>query len=369
MTTISEPVSVEGKAFHPVLFWAGVGIFWYLVVIYSMSQWITTGSATFVDPGVDIPSKEMVFWIVSFDIMGPIMALWVTWKFAIKPKLKTGRFSSDGILLFAFFLMFWQDPMLAYNSPWFLYNSLHFNLGNWVEFVPGGISPYTRYVSEPLLTWSTGYIFFMMWPVLFICWCMRRWKIRRPDTGTFGLVCVAFLAGISFDLVMEYVYLHTGGYNYAGSIRDWSLFGGEMWQFPIYDIFFWGGTWALCAVWRFFKDDKGYMFCEQGVDKLKVSEGKRTFIRFLAISGLMQSTMMFMYNMPMHYFSVNGDPFPEGYPSYLLNGMCGEGTQHACPAPSIPLSRGAEGMSVGPDLKLHNGELSSEEIYLKEITN
>ena len=365
----AHPAPLEGQEFSQVKLWAWIGAFWYVFIAYTIATWIGEGAATFVNPGDDIPAMETLIWIITMDILGPICAVWVIIRVIVMPKLKSGSFSSDGLLVMAFFFMFWQDPLLAYSAPWFLYNSLHFNLGNWVEFVPGALSPNSRFISEPLLTWSTAYIFFMFWPVMFVCWAMKKWKNYRPHAGVLSLVAAAFLAGFTFDIIMELIFLHTGGYAYIGSIQNASLFGGQIWQFPLYEIFLWGGTWGLCGAFRYFKDDKGYMFCERGVDKLQMTAGKKTFIRFLAISGLMQTIMIFWYNAPMQWFGTHGDAFPEGVPSYLMNGICGEGTQYACPAPSIPLPRGADSISVGPDLQVHFGKLPAEDVFYQEITN
>lgn len=368
-TSVAQPLPIEGEEFPVVKLWAWVGVFWLLVMTYTLGTWIATGNATPVDPGADIPAFETTRWIITLDILGPIIAGWVFWRYIINPKIRTGKLSSDGILLLVFLFMFWQDSMLVYSSPWFFYNGLHFNLGNWVEFAPGALSPNTRFLGEPLLTWTTGYIFFMMWPIVFVCWCMRKWKEHKPAAGIISLICVALAAGFSFDLIMEAVYLHTGGYAYAGSIQSISLFGGEMWHFPLYEIVAWGGTYAVCGCWRYFKDDKGHMMCEKGIDKLQTGDGSKTFIRFLAISGLMQTTMMITYNLPMQWFSTHGDAMPEGYPSYLTSGICGEGTRYACPAPSIPITRTIEGISVDPNLELRYGTLPAEKILIRDITN
>ncbi|MGV6806556.1 MAG: spirocyclase AveC family protein [bacterium] len=365
----AQPAPLEGEGFSQAKFWAWFGVFWYAVILYSLASWIGNGAATYVDPGTSIPAIETIVWIIAFDIMGPICCVWVIMRVTVIPKLKTGKFTSDGLLTIAFLLIFWQDPLLAYSTPWFFYNSLHFNLGNWVEFVPGALSPNTRFISEPLLTWSTAYVFFMLWPVMFTTWAMRKWKQLKPQAGFFTLCSVAILAGFGFDFVMEVIFLHTGGYAYPGSWENFSLFSGDLWQFPIQEILLWGGCYGIWGCLRYFKDDKGYMICERGVDKLKVSEGQRTFIRFLAISGLMQSVMIFCYNVPMQWWGSHGDTFPAGYPTYLSNGICGEGTDYACPGPMVPINRTTESMSITPELEINFGKLPKEEILLNEITN
>jgi len=42
---------------------------------------------------------------------------------------------------------------------------------------------------------------------------------------------------------------------------------------------------------------------------------------------------MLTYSVAMNYTTLFADPFPKGYPSWLLNGQCGHGTAYACSAP------------------------------------
>ncbi|GLD02435.1 hypothetical protein Mkiyose1088_43010 [Mycobacterium kiyosense] len=39
-------------------------------------------------------------------------------------------------------------------------------------------------------------------------------------------------------------------------------------------------------------------------------------------------------------FATHADPFPAGYPSYLINGMCTGGADgKTCPGPGVPMPR------------------------------
>ncbi|MGV6806550.1 MAG: spirocyclase AveC family protein [bacterium] len=365
--TSQNPHPIAGTPSRPVLAWAWVGVFWLFIIAVTFSRWIGGGHATPVDPGPDIPPVETERFIIMLDILGPLFFVWILWKIVIAPKLRTGRFSNDGLLGLACLTMFWQDPLAAYASPWFLYNSLSFNLGNWVEFVPGAIAPMTRNVAEPLLWWAMSYLFIMIWITMLGCWCMRKWKQRFPSAGFFSLLAVALAVCIPIDILMEMAALATGQYSYAGSIPEWSLHGGQMWHYPLYEVA-WGAFWAVCAVMRYYRDDKGLMFAEKGYDKLKFGDRVKTFIRFLALVGLFNSTMA-VYSIYLQVFGINSAAFPAGYPSYLLNGVCGDGTRYACPAPHIPLGRSADGISIDPRLQLHYGTIPKETLLRMEVTN
>jgi hypothetical protein len=46
---------------------------------------------------------------------------------------------------------------------------------------------------------------------------------------------------------------------------------------------------------------------------------------------------MLVYFIPIIALTPYADAVPDGYPTYLTNGMCGEGTEYACPGPNVPI--------------------------------
>jgi uncharacterized protein DUF5135 len=128
---------------------------------------------------------------------------------------------------------------------------------------------------------------------------------------------------------------------YLSTVPSLTLFPGKLYQFPLYEAFFFGGVIGFTGVVMYFKDDRGLMWAERGVDKLRIarSRGMRSLLRWLAMMGLFHSVMFLFYSLPMQLFSVNGGPFPEHVPSYLMNGICGEGTPYPCASPLTAMPR------------------------------
>jgi hypothetical protein len=120
--------------------------------------------------------------------------------------------------------------------------------------------------------------------------------------------------------------------SYLGVVPELTLAYGTIYQFPLYEAFFFGGVVGLTGVIWYFKDDKGHSLPERGVDKLEISrsKGMKTLVRFLALVGFLQTALFFFYSLPMQLFSVNAAPFPDEVPSYLRNGVCGAGTPYEC---------------------------------------
>jgi Spirocyclase AveC-like len=139
------------------------------------------------------------------------------------------------------------------------------------------------------------------------------------------------------------VLIRTGVYMYPGGIRGVSLFAGETYQFPLTEGFFFGGlgVGSLAAL-KHFKDDRGYTFVERGVERLGLSVARQTLLRFLAIFGFFHAAFLLLYGVPNQWLATHSDPFPQGYPSYLLNGMCVYGANgDQCPGPGVLMPRPA----------------------------
>ena len=60
----------------------------------------------------------------------------------------------------------------------------------------------------------------------------------------------------------------------------------------------------------------------------------QSFYRFLAMAGFV-NLMFLTYNIIMIGIAFSADPAPEGFPSWLKTGQCGEGTQYECIGPNV----------------------------------
>ncbi len=343
MTDIAHETvySIQGRKTQPIKIWAVIGVAFLVLEIYVFSMWFISGQAERIFPPADSP---VPLWLdnlaMFFDIFSPVMLIVFFYTFVYKPWKQNGYISSDGLIILAFTPMYFQDPLINYNTNWFLFNSAHFNLGVWVEQVPGALAPNAHLLPEPILTWGIAYIWNMLAITLLACWAMRITKRYRPETGSLGLLLVALVAAGIVDILMELLFVRPGLYAYAGAIRSLSLWGGETYQFPLYEMVACAFLWGICAQLRYYKDDKGFMWCERGTEELKNSRGTKTGLRLLALHGCLNVIMLVTYTLPMQTFGMHGDPFPEGYPGYLLNGLCGNGTNYECPGPHVPMPRG-----------------------------
>jgi hypothetical protein len=174
--------------------------------------------------------------------------------------------------------------------------------------------------------------------VLLTCWVMRKTKSRWPQLGTFGLIMVAFGFRLVASCIEEIGIMAMGAYTYAGSIRSLSLFAGHYYQYPIYEAVLWAALVATWAAVRYFKNDRGETVVEHGIDEIRASQKQKTGIRYLALVGILGTTML-AFNVAWMPFALNQDPWPRDITSrsYLVDGFCGSGTNYACPGPKVPI--------------------------------
>ena len=231
---------------------------------------------------------------------------------------------------------------MSYSSCTLFYNSYMVNLGTWtLGSTPGWMSPNGNNLPEPLLLIIGGYTiigYSLIFPVLAV---LSKIRERWPSVTKFQQVIIGVLCLIALDTFFESSLLRTGVYAYPYGIREITLFAGETYQFPMSEGLFYGGinigsTLALLL----YRDDKGRTFVERGIDKLRVSAFQRQWIKFLALFGYVHVAMFIGFTIPMQWFGLHSDPFPKGYPSYMVNGLCAYGPNgDQCPGPGVMMPR------------------------------
>lgn len=326
---------LEGKRSRPILWWAALGMFFAGLAIYIWTRWITSSDFESTPSGPDELNSATELWVVLFQVLSVVLALafvvWVT-----RQSIRERRLSFDAMLVIAWGALYWQDPLINYFRTQFFYNSELINFGSWVNFIPGWISPNGSNLPEPLV--FVGLIYLWLGPLsaLMAFGIMRVVKRRRPQTSVVGLLASAWVVLFVWDVVAEVIFIRTELYAYSGTIHGLSIFGGERYQFPLYESFFWPMVWVAMGALRFFRDDKGRTFLDRGIDRVKASRKQKTALRQFAIIGFANLAML-IYTLPIWWSAFHVGPTPEGYPSYLTNEMCGERTEYACSGPQVPV--------------------------------
>ncbi|HEX5659582.1 MAG TPA: spirocyclase AveC family protein [Polyangiales bacterium] len=330
---IGSTSAVLGKS-TAIHYWAAVGAFFIVLQVYIFARWI--GSEHFTPAPIgDTPQpqfQQYVMWL--FQSTVPLFMLggwaWIAWQ-----ARRDGRLPAYGLIMLGWASVYWQDPLINYVRPSFSYSSYWVNFGSWCELVPGWLSPNGSKMPEPLLFGAGAYAFFVPISALICLGWMRLAKRLVPSINTLGLIGVALVSMFVTDMLAEGTMVLTGVYSYLGVIHSLSIFDGELHQFPLYESLLGGGCAAATGSLLYFRDDKGNMLVERGLENLKRKRGNE-LLRVLAVSGFV-NIVVSTYTVLFIFLNLQLDAFPKDVPSYFLNGVCGKGTDYECPGPDVAI--------------------------------
>lgn len=345
--TTVRPISTQGRpdpvpadperSVSPVKWWALLGAAAIVIQVIAYIGWVTSSGFTpTVADASEIPTTVKV-WVWIMQIVTPVVAISFG-GYAWRKSRREGRLCFDAMIWIAWVLAYWQDPGGDFLRAQTLYNSYFLNLGSWAGHIPGFVTPNIGKLPEPLLWTGIGYAAAGVGIAMACCAAMRWAKGRWPSMGKVGLVSVALVTGAILDLLLEVLFVRTEMYQYTGAVQWLSLWGGERYQFPLYEPLLWGaGVWGVLGAVRYFVDDRGRSVVEKGADELRIPTKARTGLRLLAVVGLV-NLLFGLYNLGFAGLSLYGGPTPvEDIPDYMRNEVCGPDTGYACPSPSEPI--------------------------------
>jgi hypothetical protein len=335
------PVDVAvARPVKPVKWFAALGGLILVLEIYIYSAWISSGP-TRTPNGPDRVPTFMAVTAHAEEIFFPTAAVFMFYWFLVRPWRREHRITLDGLFIIAFSLMWWQDPLVNYSSPFVTYNTVFWGtMGSWVSKVPGWMSPNGKAFVEPPFLDGVAYPVWVFGGAVLGCLLMRKAKARWPQLGTVGLLGVCFAGLALFDIITEVSMIRLGSFSYPGAIRWLSLFPGHYYQVPIYEFVLWPLAWTAFASARYFRNDKGQTLAERGLDQIHTSPRKKTVLRFLALTGIIQGSMLVFYCIPYAFVNLHNGAWPADFNhrSYLRSELCGAGTTYACPGSKIPVN-------------------------------
>jgi hypothetical protein len=333
------------SAGRPVMWWGLIGGAFFAFALYLVIRWVSGPWFHSVSPGPIQPPTWMKAVQIAWMAIGIPLAGWFVWHFLIAPWRRNGRPTSDGLMVLACFCLVIQDPWSSYVQNWFGYNAWLPNMGSWVHGIPGWMAYGTpeHQIVEPIL-WSPFMYCYSFFTIICIgCWFMRRCATRWPGIGQIRLIAICFVFMMVIDFVLEgVVFLPLGFYTNAGG--HWAIFPQSYMKFPLHEAVLGGGMFALLSSVRYFTDDRGNTLAERGVETTKLGSFRSAGLRFLAIYGALSVIVLCAYNIPTAVFAAHSTAWPDDIQkrSYLLDGLCGAGTNRACPGPGVPITIGTE---------------------------
>jgi len=338
----------------PVKWWAAVGAVMTVFIAYCLIRWVTGPYFKSVPQGPTQVPTWMHIELTAWQIASIPAALGLLFWFVVRPWRRDRRVGVDGILVLGFALMWFQDPLSSAVNHWFVYNTSMLNMGSWTSSVPffSSFGKPGAMTSEPIVFTEGAYVYAMLIAAAFGCLSMRFAKRRFPSISTGALVVWCYLTMCVYDILLEgIIWLPLGIYEYPGG--HWKLFSSTYHPYPLNEMFTIASVFTAISCLRFFTNDKGQMWIERGIDKVKGGAGKKLALRGLAAVGAMQVIMFLGYNVPNGILSSNVQAWPKAVQerSYFTDFLCGDGTPRLCPSPSLATTR--DGVAyIGPDGKV-----------------
>ena len=336
------PATPLAKTYAPAQYWAMLGVLMFIFQAYVFGTWILGPNFMPTPTGIDpLPEWQRQYFIV-LQLGVPVIALTCLWGWVFKPLLRDGKLSLDGMIALSGSTTFFWDMCMNYTSTALIYNSHLINRGSWtLGSWPGWTSPAGNLMPEPIVVTGTGYLGLVVTQAFVMCWILRKAKERWPSMGMLSALGLIVVGLTCIDSVLEMLLIRSGVYAYPGGIREITLFAGETYQFPMSEGFLFGGlaVGAMAALWHF-KDDKGLTWAERGIERTRFTPAGQKWVRFFAIYGFIHMAFFVLYMIPNQWLSTHSDPWPAGYPSYMINNMCVYGDHHdQCPGPGISMPR------------------------------
>ncbi|GAA5171139.1 spirocyclase AveC family protein [Pseudonocardia eucalypti] len=322
-----EPDRLEGQRTAARL-WVLHGLAWFALIAYCWTMWVLSGDFTPNTLGRGLEPTWYVVLVRCVEVFfGILMSGWILWRFVLGPKIRTGRFTFDGLFFLSAWLMFFQEPWINWTVYQFQYATTFVNFGGWMAHIPGWSSPNADKIPVPLV-YGMAYLWMCGMLGYASSRYMARQRRRDPGRSVFRLITQTYALMIAIDIVMELTMTRLGLISYSMTIPSLTLFAGTDHQFPLYEPFSWAGTFVVLGCLHFFRDDRGRSLPERHIDKLRLGERARTFARFLAVLGVCQLAILGTFNIPYWLYALHTGPIPAAHieREWRNGGVCGPQT-------------------------------------------
>lgn len=310
--------------------WAALGGVLLATEAYTLARWI---HSPFFHPspvGSDPITTTALLALRSMEAIGAIGFFVALWFFLISPLINKRGLNADGKIFIAMITAYWLDPLYNFTNFVWYYNAYAFNMGSWLDFVPGASAPGMENFPEPIF--GAGCLWFLAFAVAakFGAKIYERLRIFFGTNAQLRPLLALFIIGMLFNFAFENIYIRMGVFGFASTWRPITLWAGTIHQFPLYEPPLNSVVMTCLALVRYHLDSDGAMFFEAGLSKAQVRSASRTALSILATTGFGQGLIIFAWMIPFQLIATHVDTFAP-LPSYLSAGICGSRTPRACP--------------------------------------
>lgn len=331
MTTATEvPTGTALRRPGALVFWSAFGTVTIVLAVVTWARWIASADFAAAEPGPD--RYAWLWYLRGFEVLATAAGVVMLWFWVVRPWRRDRHVPLDGKILLGMMFAYVVDPTLNVFNHSFAMNAHSVSFGSWGGLLPIGSSPRQEQFAEGLLWAPQLYMYFGLLAAMAGCAVLRVLRRRLPRASTPTLYAVLFVLFMAADCIAEVALLvYPQMYVFPGVPANFSLFAGEIYQFPLYQSVF-AAVFASMVTWlRDSRDASGRSAVERGVDQLPVSAVRRHFLSFAAVTGFCTASAL-GYFLPYGYATMTADTWIE-LPSYLAPAAyCGASGEPPCPA-------------------------------------
>jgi hypothetical protein len=338
-----DSVIVSTRQSAAIKVWATIGAFAVVMQVWVYGRFIASGPEQ-VTRFRDTSAPSYV-WAKIFEV-SEVVFLIITVTAVGRVAWRQRRLTREAMFLIGFASVLWLDPLLNYFRPGFYFSSNFINVESWTQYIPFSVAPHSNLNPTPVL-WIVGtYVGFFLPVILMVVKLMQRVKRRWPTASLPRLMAAGYLVALPMDLALELSALRTGTFAYPSGWRNFAIWGGETYQFPLLEAIAAPMFWVSVAAMIYSSSQRRAARRDVVLDLMPIEYGaehiasprRATLARLLAVIGF--SNVMFLV-LPMglpQLGIIDTDPFPTNYAPDLHNGWCGDNGEPygPCPGPGVP---------------------------------
>jgi hypothetical protein len=321
--------STRARSWRLQHYLACLGIVFLIWETWTLVAWLADGPRQITE----FRDRSSASWYAArfYEALAVVLAIGVGAS-VIRGCRRAGKLTFDALFVIAAALTYWQDPMMNFFSPIFMYNSNWINLSNWTGHIPFWINPDAGRMPEPVLAIGLFYTFGVLFFVRIINLAMTRAHRRWPELSTAQLVVGGMLLMMILDIALELPAIALRMWSYPGLPNALSIFGDSSTKLPLVEVVAFGVVIGGFAALRYCKNDRGETIIERGSQRATPSRSRHV-VTLLALVGFMNGGILLL-NGSLAFFGLYATQY-KPLPAYIVNDMCGPETRYG-PCPGDP---------------------------------
>lgn len=304
-----------------VAVWALVGAVAAVIALQAWGRWIFSDEfAPAPVRGPDVFRQWQLIVLRIVEVSSVSLVAWSAWRYVVKPLWRDRALDLDGRLFVGCFITGATDCILDLHEYIFAWNSHAINMGSWSSFLPFHSSGSSSRYAEGLAWGLPMYIYTLFLVAILGCKVVIFLRKRVPDISNATALIIFWFVYFMLDFVGEVVFIRaTQAYIFAKTNGDLTLWGGTLYQFPLYEPFLCATFAVMFAGMRLsaLDSDDGVSFIERGFHRF--NPRLHGLIRLLAVTGFSVLMLVGIYHIWFNWLSLTGESFAP-LPSYFLPG-------------------------------------------------